>query len=81
MQGHGYYSEARYSMGTDVIDEVEKLAIQIEEQFPNHVLFAGQLVFPKETAFTRILHNYTSFAIQKRLYYRGIPVVILPIRV
>jgi hypothetical protein len=30
---------------------------------------------------TRILHNYTSFAIQRRLYHRGIPVLILPVRV
>ena len=57
------------------------MAVEIESQFPKHMLFAGQLVFPKETLFTRVLHNYTSFAIQKRLYYRGIPVVILPIRV
>jgi len=81
MRSHGYYAEGRYSLGTDVVDEVEKLAKEAGSRFPNHVLFAGQLVFPKESIFTRFLHNYTAFAIQKRLYYEGIPVVILPIRV
>jgi hypothetical protein len=81
MRGRGLYAEGLCSLGTDVIEEVEKLAVQVTEHFPNSVVFTGQLVFPKETLFTRVLHNYTAFAIQKRLYYHGIPVLILPIRV
>jgi hypothetical protein len=81
MRSHNFYSEGLSSLGTDVVDEVEKLAVEVTEHFPSSVVFTGQLVFPKETLFTRILHNYTAFAIQKRLYYHGIPVVILPIRV
>lgn len=81
MRARGLYAEAFSSLGTDVVEEVEKLATQVVERFPNSVVFTGQLVFPKETGFTRILHNYTAFAIQKRLYYHGIPVLILPIRV
>ena len=80
-KSRGFYSEALSSVGTEVVDEVEKLAVQVTEHFPNSVVFTGQLVFPKETIFTRLLHNYTAFAIQKRLYYHGIPVVIMPIRV
>jgi len=80
MNHHGYHAESFFSLGIDVVDEVEKLAATVVEKYPSNVLFAGQLVFPKETVFTRILHNYTAFAIQKRLYYKGIPVVILPIR-
>jgi hypothetical protein len=55
--------------------------VQVVERFPSSVVFMGQLVLPKETILTRILQNYTAFAIQKRLYYHGIPVLILPIRV
>jgi hypothetical protein len=44
-------------------------------------VFAGQLVFEKENVFTRSLHHETSFSIQRRLQFRGIQVVILPIRV
>ena len=81
MQSHGFYAEGLCSLGTEVVDEVEKLAVQVVEHFPSSVVFTGQLVFPQETILTRILHNYTAFAIQKRLYYHGIPVLILPIRV
>jgi hypothetical protein len=81
MCSHGYHASRLYSLGTDVVDEVEKLAVQVAEHYPNSVLFASQLVFPRETFFTRMLHNYTAFAIQKRLYQRGIPLLVLPIRV
>jgi hypothetical protein len=81
MRGHGFHAEGLSSLGTEVVDEVETLAVQVTEHYPNSIVFTGQLVFPQETLFTRILHNYTAFAIQKRLYYHGIPVFILPIRV
>jgi hypothetical protein len=66
---------------TDVVDEVEKLALMIKEQYLNPIFFAGQLVFPPDTIFNRISHNYRAFAIQKWLYRQGIPIVVLPIRV
>jgi hypothetical protein len=45
------------------------------------VFFAGQIVFPEDSFITRWLHNYTAFAIQRRFYTKGIPIVILPVRV
>jgi len=45
------------------------------------VFFTGQLVFERETVFTRWLHNYTAFALQRRLFLRGLPCAIVPIRV
>ncbi|MEK7066529.1 MAG: lipocalin-like domain-containing protein, partial [Patescibacteria group bacterium] len=60
---------------------VTQLATEVAKKYPMSVLFAGQLVFPKETIFSGILHNYTSFAIQNQLYYQGIPVLVLPVRV
>jgi amino acid transporter len=81
MREHGYYAESVTSIAVDVIDETVKLAPKIIERFPNAIFFAGQLVFPEDTFFTRWLHNYSAFAIQRRFYHRGIPIVILPIRV
>lgn len=78
---HGYYAESIYSMGTDVIDEVAQIAPRIIERYPQAVFFGGQIVFPRETFLTRLLHNYTVFSMQRRFYHEGIPVVILPIRV
>ncbi|MFH0807118.1 MAG: APC family permease, partial [Elusimicrobiota bacterium] len=78
---NGYYSEAVTVIGTDVVNESDGIASQVLERFPNSVFFGGQLVFPKETFFSKLLHNYTVFAIQRILYSKGIPFIILPIRV
>lgn len=81
MNSNGFYAMSHFSIGTDVVEEVERSVLEITKQFPRSVLFAGQLVFPKETFFTRWLHNYTAFAIQRKLYRYGLPVFILPIQV
>jgi hypothetical protein len=65
----------------DFVEEVGKMAPGIVKKYPNAVFFGGQLVFPKETFITRLLHNYAVFAVQRDLYREGIPVVIMPIRV
>jgi amino acid transporter len=81
MRCHGYYAAAYSSFGTDVVDEIAGLTPEILERFPNAILFGGQLVFPKATFLSGVFHNYTIFAVQRRFYNEGIPVVILPIRV
>ena len=81
MKLHGYYAESITSIAIDVIEESVAIAPKIIERFPNSIFFAGQLVFPEEAFFTRWLHNYSAFAIQRRFYLMGIPIVILPIRV
>ena len=81
MRCHGYYAAAYSSFGTDVVDEIAKVTPEILERFPNAILFGGQLVFPKTTFISGMFHNYTIFAVQRRFYSEGIPVVILPIRV
>ncbi len=81
MRCHGYYAAGYSSFGTDVVEEVERLTPQILERFPNAVLFGGQLVFPTTAFLSGVFHNYTIFAIQRRFYNQGLPVVVLPIRV
>ena len=80
MRSHGYYAEGRCSIGTDVVQEVASMARQTTECYRHSVVFTGQLVFPGDTIATRVLHNHMSFAIQKQLYYEGIPVLVLPVR-
>jgi amino acid transporter len=81
MRCHGYYAAGYSSFGTDVVEEIDGLMPQILERFPNAILFGGQLVFPKTTFLSGVFHNYTIFAVQRRFYNQGIPVVVLPIRV
>ena len=81
MKKQGYYAEGIYALGVDVVEEVTKISPQILERFPGAVFFGGQLIFPKDSFMLRLLHNYTVFTLQKRLYREGTPFVILPIRV
>ncbi|MFA5063276.1 MAG: APC family permease [Candidatus Omnitrophota bacterium] len=81
MNKQGFYAEGLFEVGTDVVEEVSNIAPRILKRFPNSVFFGGQLIFPKDSFAIRFLHNYTVFAMQKKLYREGIPFVILPIRV
>jgi hypothetical protein len=81
MNNHGYYAETFSSIGTEVVEESENLVDAVIKRYPDIVFFGGQLVFPQDTFMTRLLHNYTVFSIQRRFYQKGIPFMVLPIRV
>ncbi|MFZ9759854.1 MAG: APC family permease [Candidatus Kapaibacteriota bacterium] len=81
MRNNGYFAESYTEIGTDVVSVVADLSKQIVERYPHTVVFGGQVVFPEESIFSKWLHNYTVFAVQRRLYLESIPVVILPVRI
>jgi amino acid transporter len=81
MQRNNYYAEGHSVVSVDIVEEIDKVAADIIKRFPNAVFFGGQLIFTKDSFISKFLHNYTAFALQKRLYRQGIPFVILPIRV
>jgi amino acid transporter len=80
VERNGYYGEAHTSVTTDVIEDIIKNAQDIIGKYPHAVFFGGQLVFQRDIWFARWLHNNIIFAVQRRFYYQGIPIVILPIR-
>jgi amino acid transporter len=77
----GWYAEYRYSLGVDLITELEKLCMSVAQESPLSLFFAGTLVFDKEPFFARLLHNHTPFTLQQKLYFNGLDMMILPIRV
>lgn len=81
MKRSGYSADSFTSIGTDIVDQITEISEKVFKKYPNSVFFGGQLVFPNETFFTRILHNQIVFSVQRRLYHEGYPFVILPIRV
>ncbi|OGR83227.1 MAG: amino acid transporter [Elusimicrobia bacterium RIFCSPLOWO2_01_FULL_54_10] len=81
MKRNGFYAEGHTSIAHDAVEEVAEIAPKILKKFPHSIIFGGQLVFPDDTFLSRFLHNYTVFAMQRKFYHQGIPVVILPIRV
>src|SRR5271157_448861 len=78
---HGYPADYRMDVATDVVEAATQLCESIVREFPKATVFTGKLVFRYERFFSRLLHNETAFAIQRRLQWDGITTVILPIRV
>jgi len=79
LERHGYHVEGVCLYGIDTVEEVAVAAKQILERYHNATFFGGQIVFPRQSFLPRILHNYTLFSVQQRLYNDGIPLFILPI--
>ena len=77
----GMPSTSFMSIGTDAVDELEQLCLEISRRFPKVVFFAGQLVFNRDTWWQRLFHNQTAYSLQRRLQWDGVPMVILPTRV
>lgn len=78
---HGLAATSYAAFGTDAVDAVMSLAEQVQQRFPGSVFFAGTLIFRNENWFTRLLHNHTALALQRRLHLLGIPLVIMPMQV
>jgi amino acid transporter len=77
----GMPSSSFMSIGTDAVDELERLCLEIAKRFPKVVFFAGQLVFQRDSWWQRLFHNQTAYSLQRRLQWDGVPMVILPTRV
>jgi amino acid transporter len=77
----GVPAEYRMSVGTEAVAECSRLASEVAKEFPRAMFFAGKLIFERERWFDRLLHNETAYAIQRRLQFTGIAMVILPVRV
>jgi amino acid transporter len=77
----GLEAEVRYTVGTDVVEALERTALDVAAHEPGIIFVAGQVVFERETIATRLLHNEVAFALQKRLTFRGLDVLVLPVTV
>jgi hypothetical protein len=77
----GIPSTYRMAIGTEAIAEAEKLCRGVLAEFPLVTFVGGKVVFAREQWFQRLLHNETATAIQKRLYWMGATMVILPAKV
>jgi len=77
---HGYYAEGIPCIDHNAVDGIVSLAPGILERFPQAIFFAGRLVFPNDSMWSRWLHNYIVFAVQKKFNYEGIPFFMVPIK-
>lgn len=79
-RSYGLKAEARTSCELDYMAEIERLCLEVHEEFPNSVFFAARLLFWKDTFWTRFLHNETPMTLQRRLMFHGLQFVVLPVR-
>jgi hypothetical protein len=75
----GCNAEYRYSIGTDVSEEVVKMVPEVMEKYPNSTFIGGQLIIRGMYRISRVLHNFTIFSIQRRLYKHGLTTIVIPI--
>jgi amino acid transporter len=79
-QSLGFAAASAFAVGTEVAVEVEKIATDLTDRYPQALFVAGQLIFEEDTIWNRILHNETAFMVQKRLQRRGLPMIVVPVR-
>jgi amino acid transporter len=79
----GFHPELRTAIGPDVVVELHRLCLEIANEFPHSVFFAGKLIFTEELDgfVSRFLHNHTALEVQNWLQMHGLSLVILPVRV
>jgi amino acid transporter len=77
----GIATDSYVAYGTDTVDLLDRLAGDVLQKYPNTVFFASKLVFRHDNVFTRMLHNTTALSLQRLLHLRGVPMVILPMKV
>src|SRR5262249_41650428 len=76
----GAEAEHRLAFGTDVVRELETLSLEVAERHPDAVFVAGQVVFESPSFVTALLHNQVAFALQRRLIFRGLDMVVVPVQ-
>jgi amino acid transporter len=77
----GYPATYRMSVGTEVLDEAEKLSVEVAKEYPRSIFFAGKLIFQKERWYQRLLHNETAAKFQRGVQFAGLNSMVLPVRV
>jgi hypothetical protein len=65
-------ADHRMEIGTEAVAVAERLCLQVAQEFPRAVFFAGKLVFQRERWFQRLLHNETANQLQRRLQFDGL---------
>ncbi len=76
----GFPADCVTQMGIEVVTEAAQVCRRLAQIYPKATIFTGKLVFRQERFFYRLLHNETSWFIQRRLQWMGVPMVVLPIR-
>lgn len=78
---YGMAAEGFVAFGTDTVEELTKLAIDVCQKYSNCIFFSSKLIFEHDNFMTRFLHNETPLTVQRNLHLEGKELVILPMKV
>lgn len=81
MRANGCYAEVITDIGPDIVETAGDLVDRVVARFPRTVFFGGQILFLEESWMTKLLHNFVIFALQRLVFRKGFPFVIVPVRV
>ena len=76
----GWAADSDFAIGTEAVSELDHLCREVALRFPRSVFFAGKLIFQQESWYQRILHNETAAAVERRLQFAGLPMIVMPVR-
>jgi amino acid transporter len=76
----GWAADRDFAIGTEAVSELDHLCREVALRFPRSIFFAGKLIFQQESWYQRILHNETAAAVERRLQFAGLPMIVMPIR-
>ncbi|EKD77131.1 MAG: hypothetical protein ACD_42C00471G0001 [uncultured bacterium] len=65
--------------GSDLIEQLVSLCEATGKKYPDHMFFASQMTFQKDTFFRRFLHNGVTYVLQRKLHAMGDEILLLPI--
>jgi amino acid transporter len=80
-RGLGLAADYRTSLGVEVLEEAERLCIDLAEDFTKSMFFTSKLIFEEERWYQGLLHNETGYLLQRRLQFAGLTCMVLPVRV
>jgi hypothetical protein len=78
---YGLASSGFLGFGTDAVSKLTEMCEEISKEYPNAIFFTSNLVFTQDNWFTRMLHNQAALAIQRRLHFKALQMIILPMKV
>jgi len=76
----GWAADCDSAIGTEAVTELDHLCREVALRFPRSVFFAGKLIFAQDSWYQRVLHNETAAAVERRLQFAGLPMIVMPIR-
>jgi len=80
-RSHGLPASSRLAFGIDAVETLTGMCRALAAEYPHAVFFTSRLVFKRDNLLTRMLHNQAALAIQRRLHFDGLQMVILPMKV